>query len=103
MNDVISFRLANVYFALKDNKNSLKYLNLTLQINKNNPDAWRIKALIYGSENNIAMADASLAEYYFILQNYNKAKYFAGKSLNTLSKKNVSLAERIDMQDILNY
>jgi predicted Zn-dependent protease len=103
MNDVISFRLANVYFALKDNKNSLKYLNLTLQINKNNPDAWRIKALIYGSENNIAMADASLAEYYFILQNYSKAKHFAGKSINTLGKNKISLAERIDMQDILNY
>ena len=55
-----------------DLEESLKYANLSLQENSLNSGTWRLKALIYGAQNQEPMASLSLAEYHFSLQEYQK-------------------------------
>ncbi len=67
------------------------------QRDPDNPDAWRLLATAYGRTGDVAMADASMAEYALLVGRWSEAMYDAGKALRGL-KQGTPVALR--MEDI---
>ncbi len=100
--DLMYYKIALAYFVENKNKNALNNINLSLQINSKNPAAWHLKSLILGSGGFDASANLALAEKFHILNENQKALFFAKRSLEYLNKNSSEYIQAIDLINNLN-
>ncbi|MBL0690238.1 MAG: M48 family metalloprotease [Alphaproteobacteria bacterium] len=77
---------------------AIRLLKYSLTLDKNSPRSWLLLAQIYGSQKNTAMQNYSFAEYFYSINDLNKARQFAKKAIILLDE---NTAESINLKDIL--
>jgi predicted Zn-dependent protease len=94
---ITSFKLAKSYFNINKIEESLKYTNISIQINPYNPSSWHLKSVLMSKLNKDNLADLATAHRYLILNDYNRASFFATKALNNLQPKTKDWQEAFDI------
>ncbi|MDR0484154.1 MAG: M48 family metalloprotease [Alphaproteobacteria bacterium] len=84
--DLIYYKIALANFAENKNKEALTNISLSIQINNKNPATWHLKSLILGKMNDFGGANLALAEQSLIMENKQRALFFAQKALTILEK-----------------
>ena len=100
--NLLYLKIAQTYLGKKEYQKALNNIDISLQLEKNNPFAFYIKSLILGKMHLYANADIMLAEYYFLLHDYNKSLYFAHRGLYKGVDKNYQQQAQ-DIISIINH
>lgn len=94
---ITEFKLAKSYYSINNMDKALQYVNISIQINANNPASWHLKSVIMSKLNKDNLADLATAHRYVILGNKVKAKFFATKAFDNLPPQTKEWYEASDL------
>lgn len=100
--DLIYYKMSLAYFSENKNKEALNNLNLSLQINNKNPSAWHLKSLILGKDGIESGANLALAEKFYIINDKQRAIFFANKAMEGLKKNSNEYLQALDIINGIN-